>query len=444
MNKTKIVIIGAGSVVFTQRLVADMILAGGRWDLHLVDTNAENLAVVQGVVERMVAKRQAPVTPTATMDRRGSLPGADVVVCTYGVGGRRGWEVDVFIPREYSIFQPVGDSVLPGGMSRALRHVPLAVAIAQDVMDLCPDALLVSYANPMTAIVRAMRKVTGVPAMGLCHGVNHVQRYLAELAGVPQQETSLTAIGVNHCTWISEFRHRGADAWPLVKQGLAANPPTLPAPDDPFSGAARFSWALFDTYGAFPAVLDRHVTEFFPPLCRKGAYYGRTLGVDAFSFEGTIARGDRGFAEMAAVSRGEKPLDEAVFAHAPGEHEQLITILACLSGEGSAVFSVNLPNDGRVSDVPGDAILEGMALINEDGARTLAVGALPGALCHHIAHRSLIVEMTVDAALTGDLDLLVQTILVEGALTIPDQARALAVALVEEHAEQLPLFHAHR
>ena len=135
-----------------------------------------------------------------------------------------------------------------------------------------------------------------------------------------------------------------------------------------------------------------------------------------------------------------QPLDEGVFAHAPGEHEQLITILECLNGEGSGVFSVNLPNAGRVPDVPSDAVLEGMALIDDNGVRPLAVGPISPLLCHQIAHRSLIVELTVDAALSGKLDLVVQAILLEGALTIPDQARALAMALVEAHAQHLPLF----
>jgi alpha-galactosidase len=321
-----------------------------------------------------------------------------------------------------------------------LRHVPLAVAIGEDMLELCPDAVVVSYANPMTAIVRGMRMATGIDVIGLCHGVYHVHGYLADLAGLPQKETSLSGIGVNHCTWITDFRHNGRNAWPRVESALAANPPRIPQPDDPFSGAAPFCWALFDTYGAFPAVLDRHVTEFFPALCRQGAYYGRTLGIDAYPFEQTIARGDAGFAQMVDVAAGKRPLDEQVFDHAPGEHEQLVTILHCLAGEGSGVFSANLPNAGRVPDVPNDAILEGMTLIDRDGPRTLAVGHVPDALRHQIAHRSLIVELIVDAALNGDLALFVQAILVEGSLTLPDEAEALATELVEAHASHLPAF----
>ena len=102
------------------------------------------------------------------------------------------------------------------------------------------------------------------------------------LAGVLVDELSLTAIGVNHCTWITEVARAAESLWPAIERTLEANPPEMPEPEDPFAGAAPFSWELYDAHGAFPAVLDRHVTEFYPAICRADAYYGRTLGVDAY------------------------------------------------------------------------------------------------------------------------------------------------------------------
>jgi alpha-galactosidase len=442
----KIVIIGAGSVSFTQGLIADMILTGGEWDIHLVDVNPENLGVAHGVVQRIVDHTGAVVRLTPTMERREALPGADAVVCTFGVGGRRAWEQDVFVPRRYGIYQPVGDSVLPGGISRAMRHVPLAVAIAQDILELCPDARFINYANPMTAITRAIRKATGAEVIGLCHGVNHTQSYLAEIAGLPLDETAISVIGVNHCTWITEFRHQGRSIWPLLHDRLSGAEAqsrlgeAASSADAPFSEYAPLSWELFKLYGAFPAPLDRHVAEFFPALCREGAYYGRTPGVNAFSFEGTIESGDREFASMARIASGEAPLNTEILDHAPGEHEQLVTILQALRGEGSGLFSVNLPNAGRVPGVAAEAILEGMALIDENGVRTLSVGAIPLGLRDQMARRAAVTELTVDAALSGDLDLMAQAILVEGSLSRPDEARALARDLVAAQAAHLPQF----
>ena len=193
-------------------------------------------------------------------------------------------------------------------------------------------------------------------------------------------------------------------------------------------------------YGAFPAVMDRHVTEFFPSICRADTYYGRTLGIDAYSFEGTIREGDETFAKMVAVGNGTKPLDEEVFEHAPGEHEQLVTILASLAGTDRGVFSVNLPNNGRVHGVPDDAILEGMALIDEGGVRHLDVGPLPPALQNQIARRAVVTELTVDAALNGDIELMAQAIHVEGAVTLPQEALKLARKMVDAQIGHLPQF----
>ena len=171
-HSIKMVLIGAGSAMFTRGLVADMILAEemGPWELGLVDIDPEALEVATKLSEHMIKTRGAPIKVQASTDRRDVLPGADVVVCTIGVGGRRAWEDDVFIPRKYGIYQPVGDSVMPGGISRAQRMIPAMVDIARDVKALCPGAWFFNYGNPMTANCTAVRKATGLNMVGLCHG----------------------------------------------------------------------------------------------------------------------------------------------------------------------------------------------------------------------------------------------------------------------------------
>jgi alpha-galactosidase len=177
----RIVLVGAGSAVFTQGLVADMILSPdlGPWELGLVDIDPQALETAEGLSRRMVEAKGGQVSISASTERRDVLLGADVVVTTIGVGGRRGWEADVFIPRKYGIYQPVGDSVMAGGVSRAMRMIPALVDIARDVKVLCPEALFVNYSNPMTANCWAVRKAAGVPVVGLCHCLFHVERQLA-------------------------------------------------------------------------------------------------------------------------------------------------------------------------------------------------------------------------------------------------------------------------
>jgi len=219
--REKLVLIGAGSASFTRGLVSDIVRLGEGVDLALVDTSADALAVAEGLAKKMIEAKGASGRLQASTDRRDVLPGATAVICTVGVGGRRAWEQDVFIPRKYGIYQPVGDSVMPGGTSRALRMIPAMVDIAKDVLDLAPDALFFNYGNPMPPVCRAIRKATGANVVGLCHGVFHVGDWLASVLGVQRKRLRYTAVGVNHLTWFVEVRVDGQDALPRLQQVAA-------------------------------------------------------------------------------------------------------------------------------------------------------------------------------------------------------------------------------
>lgn len=429
MTRRKIVLIGAGSASFSQGLVADLIMTGKQWQLGLVDVDPVALETADGLSRRMIAARNADIVVEASTDRRDILAGADAVVTTISVGGRRAWEADVLIPRKYGIFQPVGDTVMAGGISRAMRMIPALVAIAKDVAKLCPHATFINYSNPMTANCWAVRKATGVNVIGLCHGVHDVTRELAAFIGAPPNEVTALFMGVNHFTWIYDLRWKGEDAWPLVRARVAQG-----VDRDPFS------WSLFATYGAYPAVNDRHVSEFFPERFPQGRYDGKQLGVDAFSFERTIARGDSRYAAMHAQAIGEAPLNEALFARAEGEHEQLIDILASLWEDKQRIFSVNLPNQGAVPGLPPEAILEIPAAATGRGFLPLHVPSLPSALVAPIARRVAAHALTVEAALTGERELWQEALLADGTVTDPIIAARLVEEMLMAHRTHLPQF----
>jgi alpha-galactosidase len=455
----KMVIIGAGSAMFTRGLVADLILAPDQraWELGLVDIDARALATAEGLCRKMIRVRNAPIEINTSTDRRIVLSNADVVVSTIGVGGRRGWEADVFIPREYGVYQPVGDSVMPGGISRAMRMIPALVDIARDVKELCPNAWFFNYSNPMTANCWAIRKATGIPVVGLCHGTFHVERQLAEFAGAPPEEVTSLHAGLNHLTFIYDLRWRGRDVWPLIRARLAQErgdaraieelaqvfPEVGPASQSFRATDNPFSWSLFETYGAYPACNDRHVTEFYPERFPEGRYFGKTLGVDVFSFERTIAWGDEIYADMQAQALGERPLDESVFRRSAGEHEQLLEILHSIEHDQRRVFSANLPNRGAVPSLPDDAILELPAVATATGLRPLELHDFPEPLAATIARKLAATRLTVEAALRGDRHLFVEALLADGALSDPDIARELMQKLLETHRGDLPNFFQH-
>jgi len=437
--REKIVLVGAGSAMFTRGLVVDLIGRGWEADLALVDTSAEALAVAEGLTRKMLEARGAPVRLSASVDRRDVLDGATAVICTIGVGGRRAWEADVFIPRKHGIFQPVGDSVMPGGTSRALRMIPAMVDIAKDVLDLAPEALFFNYGNPMTPVCRAVRKATGAPVVGLCHGVFGVAYTLADLLGVTRAELEYTAVGLNHLTWFTGVGHEGKDLMPRLRE-IAREQLAAAAKDPDTVQRNRFTWELLDVFGAFPAVGDRHTSEFFPQFFREGRYYGKTLGVDAFSFEDTIAQGDRIFERMRedALSRG--PLAADYFEQFGGEHEQVLDIIQSLRTDNGKVYSANLPNTGQVPNLPAEAVLESPAAARDGRLEPLPQTPLATGIAGILAGRLGWCETVVDAALEGSRTKFIQALVLDGAVPSLAAATQLADELVTAHAAYLPRF----
>jgi alpha-galactosidase len=450
-ERKALVLVGAGSAVFTRGLLADLISAPdlGPWDLRLVDTNPEALRVTVALAEKMVAARGEGerIRVRGTTDRAEVLPGAHVVICSVGVGGRPGWQKDWEIAAEFGVYQPVGDSVMPGGISRALRTIPVMAAVARDVGELAPDAHFFNYGNPMTANVAAMSRFH--PVVGLCHGLGHVHRDLAAIIGAPYEETSILYCGLNHLTWITDFRWKGRDAFGLLRERIAEEKAAGIDEDelgDIFNQGARwthnpFSFELFEAYGAYPSASDRHVTEFFPERFQgKGSYYGRTLGVDAFSLPEILAWGEERYQRMRREAEGEQELDAAIFDRSSGDQEELIDILRSMMFDLRRISSVNVPNTGYVPNLPTGAVLEIPGVVTGLGLRPVSVPDFPAPLAGIVARRLASVDVTIEAALRGDRDNAVEAMLLDGAVADPDTARALVDRYLAGQAEYLPQF----
>jgi alpha-galactosidase len=424
--RENVVLIGAGSAVFTRGLIADLLAKGWEAQLGLVDTDADALKVAEGLATKMVASVGAKVAVRAATDRRRVLPGATVVVTTIGVGGRRAWEQDVFIPRKHGVYLPVGDTVGPGGTSRALRMIPAMVDIARDVTDLAPDALFFNYGNPMACVCRGVRKATGAAMVGLCHGVPWVGRYLARVLGVDWRELECSAVGMNHLCWFIEAHCRGQDMMPKLRAATPADEP--------------FSWGLMRLFGAFPAVLDRHVVEFFPQCFPGGQYCGKTLGKDVIAFEPVIENGDRGYAEMRRDALSAQALPADYFRRGEGEHEQVLDIIQSIRQADGKAYSANLPNQGQVPNLPLEAVLESPAAATASGLKAIAQKPLPPGIAGTLATRLQWVETVVEAALEGSRDKFVQALVLDGWVDSLDKAAAMADELLVAQAQYLPKF----
>jgi alpha-galactosidase len=332
--------------------------------------------------------------------------------------------------------------------------IPAVLDIAKDIERLSPQARFVNYANPMTAIVRAVRRQTSLPIVGLCIGVDETLRLLANLAGVPYERVTAKWAGVNHLTWVLDIRDAGASLWPVIEKKIAE------LQREPFNpqmvGRQRwaeaegkpghsyydllFSWQLYQEFGGFPAPLDRHVTEYFPERFPKGSYYGHTLGVDAYPFEQTIAYGDKIYDSTLNLGKGEGPVARGDLEATAGEHMQLMDILESLQHDRRRWYSVNLPNGSAVSNLPKDAILELPAAASADGFLPLAMGELSPKITPIVLRRLAAVEAIVEAAVTGNRKLLTEALVLDGGVNDYGVAEQLTEELLRAHAAYLPQF----
>lgn len=303
------------------------------------------------------------------------------------------------------------------------------VDIANDVATMCPEAVFINYSNPLSAICRAVRKATPAKMVGLCIGVKDVHDNLSRAMGVPPEEAWSTAIGINHFTWFIELRHKGQDAWPLLREKLAEKL----GPE-----GQNLCWDLFRAYGAFPAVGDNHVVEFMPgDWQKKGGYFGKTLGLDgANNFEVNIIEHDeRVFQRMKDKAYGRLPIDAD---DEIGEYSQLVEILRSIWYDEPRYYSVNLPNAGQAGNLPMGAVLEATTLVNGSGFHPFSFGELPVGVTAHLLRVIGVIELTVDAALKADRQLFVQALIADGTVFTLKQAEALADALLEAQKEWLP------
>jgi alpha-galactosidase len=434
MKKT-LVLLGVGSTYFTRGIIESLITKGGEWDVRLVDIDLTCLDIAVNLSQRLVDLYKAPVTIRGSLDRCEVLPGADAVVSTIGVGGRRAWEKDVAIFRQFNVYQSTGDTYGAGGVSRALRMIPVLIEVARDIERLCPNALLINFSNPLTVNVWAVSKATKVKVTGLCYGVTWYEHYLAGLIGLPWEQLRCRAIGVNHFTWITDLSYQGQSVWPLVRKVMEEKGETLGNP---------YTWELFRMFDAFPCVGDGHICEFVPGWQGEGAYYGKTFGTTFHNFETYAAGFDKVFDDMAdqaygrapIIKRAENPDDKETFK----DEDLFIDVLNAAMGGDSIYRTANLPNIGQAANLPAGAVLESTTLINGDGFQPLCFGTLPPGISAILMRILGAQELTVEAALKADRKLAIQALVAGETVRTEKEAGRMLDVILDTHREYLPQF----
>ena len=428
MSGPKITFIGAGSVEFTGMLLGDILaypeLQGATISLH--DIDPERLEVATGVARAIAADLGASPEIEGHADRRAALEDADYAINMIQVGGHAATLADLEIPAKYGLRQTIGDTLGVGGVFRALRTIPVMEGIAADMAAVCPDAWLLNYTNPMAILCQATYMGTPLKKIvGLCHSVHNTGEELAELVGVPFEEVTFNAAGVNHQAFVLRFERDGEDLYPRLDAAIERDPELR----------RRVRVEIYRRMGYFPTESTEHGSEYLSWFLRDEAQVERfRLWVSEYA------------------SRSEENLDEyektkaALAGGGPLEHEEPSNeyapqiIHSIETGTPRVVYG-NVRNAGLIDNLPAESCVEVPCLVDGTGVNPVRMGSLPPQLAALNRTFLNVADLTVRAALEGRPDRVRQAVLLDpnaSSTLTPDAIWEMCDELTAAHGDLIP------
>lgn len=443
-RRPKITIVGAGGWTFPFVLIRDLLsfpaLQNSEFALYDID-HAGSERTARSARE-LASHYDFGGTFEVVEERRDALRDADFVVCTFAVGGQDAYHHDIFVPQEYGVDQIIGDTLGPGGVFLGLRTVAVLREMAREMHELCPDALLLQYANPMSVNCWAANRL-GLRTVGLCHSVQHTSEMLAHELEVPYDEVTYDCAGVNHTAWFTSFRHGDKDLVPVIYDTMVARHLAPDAPgglmDDVYHGSnEKVRAELMRLTGYFHTESSHHASEYWawfrtePELAEQYLGHHRWFNPDIWEDHDTDDRNR-------AILREAK--EDGL---RPSEEYGAYIIDSVVSGKRRIVYG-NVPNDGGlITNLPADALVEVACVVDEQGVRPIRYGALPDA-CAALNHVQVNVQrLAVEAALTGDRRALHTAVALDpltGAKLSLPAIREMVDKMLDAEAEWLPQFH---
>ena len=426
--KPTIVIIGAGSVEFTRELLGDILsfpeLGGVRVVLH--DIDAQRLETAEAIARATARAADAQPEVVATTDRRRALDGATYVINVIQVGMHEATVRDFEIPAKYGLDQTIGDTIGVGGIFRGLRTFPVLAGIARDMQEVCPDAWLLNYTNPMAMNVGYLHHIApNLKVLGLCHSVYWTMVGLCELIDVPYGDVSYWSAGVNHQAWVLRWERNGQDLYPLLDQRISADPELR----------RRVRFDMYRRLGYYPTETSEHSSEYVPWYLHHPDEVGR-LRVNVGEY---VSISEANLAEYARVR--EELADGAALPIDTDSTEYAPQVIHSLETGTPRVISANVINDQLISNLPAGVAVEVPTLLDALGAHPMRVGDLPPQCA--ALNRNFLgpVDLAVRAAIEGDPRLVRAAAMVDpntaATLTV-DQIWALCDELTVAHGDLLP------
>ncbi|MBS4178218.1 alpha-glucosidase/alpha-galactosidase [Lederbergia citrea] len=437
----KIAFIGAGSIGFTRGLLRDLLAVPefNNIEVAFTDINERNLDMVTQLCQRDIDENGLNIKIHSTVDRREAFKDAKYIFSVVRIGGLEAFQTDVDIPLKYGIDQCVGDTLCAGGIMYGQRGIVEMLNICKDIKEVAdPDCLLLNYANPMAMITWACNKYGGVKTIGLCHGVQGGHWQIAQVLGLKKEEVDIICAGINHQTWYISVKHNGEDLTGKLLEAFENHPE--------YSKTEKVRIDMLRRFGYYSTESNGHLSEYVP------WYRKRPEEINEWIDLGSWINGETGgYLRVCTEGRNwfetdfpnwlkEKPL-EYIQENRSEEHGSYI-----IEGlETGRVYRghFNVVNNGVISNLPDDAVIEAPGYVDSNGINMPQVGDLPlgpAAVCNV----SISVQrLAVEAAVNGNDFLLRQAMMMDpltGAVCNPKEIWQMTDELLVAQEKWLPQY----
>ncbi|MEI2368803.1 alpha-glucosidase/alpha-galactosidase [Niallia circulans] len=437
----KVTFIGAGSIGFTRGLLRDLLSVPEfrNMEVSFTDINQDNLAMVTQLCQRDINENGLKITIHSTTNRREALLSAKYIFNVVRIGGLSAFQKDIEIPLKYGIDQCVGDTLSAGGIMYGQRGIAEMLEICKDIKEVAEeDCLLLNYANPMAMITWACNKYGGIRTIGLCHGVQGGHRQIANVLGKDKNDLDIICAGINHQTWYIKVGYKGQDQTSKLLTAFENHPE--------YSRTEKVRIDMLRRFGYYSTESNGHLSEYVP------WYRKRPEEIREWIDLGSWINGETGgYLRVCTEGRTwfktdfpnwlKDPALEYKQENRSEEHGSYI-----LEGlETGRVYRghFNMVNNGVISNLPDDAIIEAPGYVDRNGINMPLVGELPLG-CAAVCNVSISVQrLAVEAAVRGDDQLLRQAMMMDplvGAVCNPKEIWQMVDELLVAQAEWLPQY----
>ncbi len=445
----KVSMIGAGSVGFSLAIAKGLVHSEYLKDstFVLMDIDSQRLAESEDRIKSLIAQTNAPLKLESTLDRRTALADAHFVVTSYAPHRLPFWAKDIEIPLRHGVELMQGENGGPAGSVHALRNITIMKGIVEDIKELCPDAWLMNFTNPMSMLCTYLYKYAPIKSLGFCHQVHGSFGVVAEMLGFEPGDLQVVTAGINHMNFLLDIRKKGCDKSYMDDFLTAVRKSKYWQKNRENIPEQLFTLDFLNTFGIYPVGYDNHICEYIPffyatQKWKQLGYRSSLEGVQELQKIQTSKVATGTIDDMEAdrmLGKGTFP-----FPKEPGgdyyKETPVLVMEALITSKPEYLDSMVLLNRGCIANLPSDAVVDIPALVTGGRVRGIEVGELPLFAAELCRRQITIHELVAQAAISGDRRLFLEALCLDPSVHSLDTARHVMDDYLEEYREYLPQF----